>query len=440
MSLLSNYINAQDAHYWNLGYGTRATVLGGTVIGSVTDLSSAFYNPGMLGLKNEPELIVGAKMLEYSTVNMQHPNTERIKLSSSNFRPSPSFIAGSFNSDSSRNNRFSISLLARQYFDFNLKGNLVYKNDNSESGIQDISGEYIFYQEMIETWGGISFGQKVWDNVGIGISQFIGARNQEKRAQVLTNTKSESNEIQTIQRIRSYYYFNIRTLWKIGIGIQEPTYSVGLTFTTPSINLFGSGDAFINDISNNVTIEDSNIPENLMIVNYQEELKSVYKSPWSVGIGGAFRIEKMKFHISAEWFSALEKYQVLATDEFQSQSTGETFTNDLTHETRSILNFGLGAEFNFFDNISGFGSFVLDRSSMKPGSTQNLTVSNYDIYHISTGGILKIGRSEITIGVEYSYGRTIGTNLVGTVFDDVANELEVKYDRYKILFAFLIAL
>ena len=36
---------AQDTQYWNIQYGTRSTLLGGAVIGSVADLSATYYNP-----------------------------------------------------------------------------------------------------------------------------------------------------------------------------------------------------------------------------------------------------------------------------------------------------------------------------------------------------------------------------------------------------------
>ena len=124
LGLCSVNLIAQDAQYWNLNYGTQATVLGGTVIGSVTDLSSTFYNPGMLGLKTEPELIIGAKMLEYSTLTMDHPSNDRMQLSSSTFQPSPSFVAGSFKSDSTSSNRFAFSILVRQYFDYDIESHL----------------------------------------------------------------------------------------------------------------------------------------------------------------------------------------------------------------------------------------------------------------------------------------------------------------------------
>ena len=43
---LAPFARPQDSHYWTNQYGTRATLLGGAVIGSVLDLSGTYYNPG----------------------------------------------------------------------------------------------------------------------------------------------------------------------------------------------------------------------------------------------------------------------------------------------------------------------------------------------------------------------------------------------------------
>jgi len=50
--LLATGARAQDTHYWNIQYGTRATLLGGAVIGSVSDRfqSEAFdFGPDLNG-------------------------------------------------------------------------------------------------------------------------------------------------------------------------------------------------------------------------------------------------------------------------------------------------------------------------------------------------------------------------------------------------------
>ncbi len=53
--IFSTTVFAQDTHFWNLQYGTRSTLLGGTVIGSISDLAATYYNPAAPALFPKPE-------------------------------------------------------------------------------------------------------------------------------------------------------------------------------------------------------------------------------------------------------------------------------------------------------------------------------------------------------------------------------------------------
>ena len=61
---------AQDAHYWTYQYGTRANLLGGLVVGSVVDISAAYYNPGALALLDDIELVAASSVAEASNVSL----------------------------------------------------------------------------------------------------------------------------------------------------------------------------------------------------------------------------------------------------------------------------------------------------------------------------------------------------------------------------------
>jgi hypothetical protein len=76
---------AQDAHYWSNQYGTRSVLLGGTVIGTVSDLSSIFYNPGALALAEDPELILAAKVYQYTNVSISGAGEAGLELTSPKF-------------------------------------------------------------------------------------------------------------------------------------------------------------------------------------------------------------------------------------------------------------------------------------------------------------------------------------------------------------------
>ncbi len=61
---------AQDSHYWTHQYGTRSTLLGGAMIGNVTDISAAYYNPGGLAVIAAPQLILGARVYDFTTITV----------------------------------------------------------------------------------------------------------------------------------------------------------------------------------------------------------------------------------------------------------------------------------------------------------------------------------------------------------------------------------
>jgi hypothetical protein len=64
---LATFARPQDSHYWTNQYGTRATLLGGAVIGSVLDLSGTYYNPGGMSLIEDPDTLMAAKTCDLRT-------------------------------------------------------------------------------------------------------------------------------------------------------------------------------------------------------------------------------------------------------------------------------------------------------------------------------------------------------------------------------------
>jgi len=61
-------------------------------------------------------------------------------------------------------------------------------------------------------------------------------------------------------------------------------------------------------------------------------------------------------------------------------------------------------DYKLNDKVSLAGSFITDFSSNDRNSPSNLSLSKWDIYHLSAGSYFKIGTTEITIGLSYSFG------------------------------------
>ncbi len=91
----STYLIAQDAHYWTEQFGNRSMLLSGSVIGSVEDLGTVFYNPSRLASEQTSSFLISAKALQLVTIKVKD-GIGKADLSNNRFGSTPTLIAGSF--------------------------------------------------------------------------------------------------------------------------------------------------------------------------------------------------------------------------------------------------------------------------------------------------------------------------------------------------------
>jgi hypothetical protein len=150
---------AQDAHYWTLSYGTRATLLGGAVIGSTSDLSATFYNPAAIGLLHDQGFILSAKVYEYNSLRVEDGGGEGVDLVAASTAPLPSFLAGAFSFDALEHHAFAYSILTRQNGQFRTATRLVEPRDvlPNDPGNEAFAAEFIYEQDWGDLWMGLSW-------------------------------------------------------------------------------------------------------------------------------------------------------------------------------------------------------------------------------------------------------------------------------------------
>jgi len=138
------------------------------------------------------------------------------------------------------------------------------------------------------------------------------------------------------------------------------------------------------------------------------------------------------------------KYFVLDTDPYRAQSSGEIKTNDLTHEAASVINYGIGLDYFANEEFIISGSFVTDFSAQVKNTTTNLSpATSWDIFHISAGSTFWIAKSEITVGLGYSFGSEIIKNDIDLDPPSAGEEstirnLELSFTRIKLLLGFVL--
>ena len=156
-------INAQENNYWNIQYGTRSTLLGGAVIGSVSDLSATFYNPGAIALFKDVNFILSAQVYQLDNYKVKNGAGDGKDLDYSSLVPSPTFIAFNIDFDFLGDDRLAVSVLTRQSTQVEFTTRIIDSIDVIESspGKEDFAGGLSYIKDFNDVWARINLFHKI---------------------------------------------------------------------------------------------------------------------------------------------------------------------------------------------------------------------------------------------------------------------------------------
>ncbi len=433
--LLTIQLNAQEDNYWNIQYGTRSTLLGGAVIGSVSDLSATFYNPGAIALFPDVKFILSAQVYQLDNYKVKNGAGDGKDLDYSSLVPSPTFIAFNIDFDFLGDDRLAVSVLTRQSTQVEFTTRIIDSIDVIESspGKEDFAGGLSYIKDFNDVWVGLTYSTKISEVFGLGFTGYFAYKTYTNSNQVILEALKTDGDIASYTSLYNYKYNNLRTLLKAGIGINLSPLTMGLTITSPSLNIFGSGS-----VGTHLFV--SGTDTNRFASNYQDDVKSEYKTSWSAGFGAAYRLGDFKLHFSAEWYDAVNNFYVLDTEPYKSQSSGVVLTNDLTYQAKSVINYGIGLDYFAADSLIFSASFGSDYSAKSDEvQTDQPQTLGMNLFHISAGSSFRVWKSELTIGLVYSYGTSPLENNFSIVPGDdgqISQEAELIYSQIKVLLGF----
>ena len=226
---------------------------------------------------------------------------------------------------------------------------------------------------------------------------------------------------------------------------------LGLTLTTPKINLRGKGNFIYEDFL-------SGLPDSVEVGHFesslQSGLKARHQSPLSIGAGASFKVfKKHLFHVSGEWFGILPKYEMLKADPFVGQGSGEEINFGLFDQAERVFNFGAGVEVMLKDALSFYASYSSDYSYVPTdikyftsfGNESFNSTFRADINHAGAGFVLKLKRADITLGSTYAWARESIPRPIdfpdegqeGGIFDS-DNTADLLWSRWRFIFSFSI--
>jgi hypothetical protein len=388
---------AQDSNYWSTAYGTRSQLLGGVVIGSPGDISSVYYNPGALALTKSTELLLAGNAYQYQHVSVDNGSGPGKTLVASSLAAVPSLFAGEV--PVLKHDRLAYAFLTRRSMDMEI-------DSRSTTGVGALApitnpvfaaGEIQLHQTFSEGWYGLTWAHSLTPTLGFGVSPFVVVRSQHTRAALLTEGQDAGGQAAILTSTREFDYLHWGALARIGLAGARDSLTYGLTLTTPSLGITGSG----NTQYNTTLVDQTGAIGTVVGADYQNGVKADFRSPLGAGAGASYGWGQSRIHAAVDWNAAVGQYTVIESPDFviHTPSGDSTARLVITDHLNAVVNWGIGIEHRFSRTLSGFASYHTDRSGRIEGEPPGAALTRWNLNDVAAGAIWHVWRSDLALGI-----------------------------------------
>ena len=397
---------AQDSQYWSIQYGPTGQQLGGVVVGSVRDLSAAYYNPGALALAEDPAFLLSVQGFRLNGLSVESTQGNTLlQKSQTDLDDYPGFFAFALPKKwLGEDTRLAVSVLTRQQYDARVDLRV------AGAGGGNDGFELLMEQQLTETWGGLTLSHRFSGSLGVGATLYGVFRGQRTRWERSLQLADFQGRPVSALFVDDFDYSHASLLGKVGVAWEGRALRLGLAVTTPRAPLFGGGSVGYIRSALGADLSGDGNPDVLIANGLGEDLDATYKSSWAVAAGAAWRRDSLQLHMSAEWFAPVDRFDVLvgAVDGV----TGQPIR--LVQELRGVLNVGAGAEYWLGGRTVDrgarswgtvlFGAFSTDFSASPDAIPSEAAITNHDWYHFTGGVGFRVGSSRLSLGADYAFG------------------------------------
>jgi len=422
---------SQDHHYWTQQFGSRSALMSGAVVAGVRDTSAGFYNPGALGFINQPSLSVSANGYQLERFSIGNGIGTGDSLNSDKLTVIPLLASGTLIFERFPDHAFGYTILTKNQTSIDLSGRInktidvignIQRQDGRVlfQGKENFIGQLIANSEITELWGGLSWAHKIRPNLAVGATTFFALRNQSQ-SKTVTARAINGDFIASADKLDYIDFWNLRMLLKMGLAADFEPLKLGLTITAPSRNLFGQGTVAGERSFNNFYDPEQDELIGELASNREDNLDTTYRTPLSIAAGFEYALNKQTTIASTvEWFQRQNNYEVitpgahsflrnLIIDNIISFDESSEESRDLiqvTDAAESVFNFAIAIEHVFNKTTKGYLSFLTDHeSNMNESKGNSLGMTTWDLYHLTVGATFRRKRSELAVGLTYSYGK-----------------------------------
>lgn len=401
--ILPILITAQG-YYNQENFGNRSILLSGNVTGSVDDLGLTYYNPARLALIEDPIFTINAKAYQVSTLNLKNVFGRDGKISDTKFEGVPSLISGTFKIEKWKKHHFAYAFLSKERSRFNF-------NVNREIDVGDLGddfsendrlvGDYQLDNKRSDEWFGVSWATKLTDNLSIGISTFVSVYNYSSLYDLRFASDRENSSVDTFSNKIKFGQNSYGIFWKLGLAWELDKFDLGLNIDFPYLEVIGGGKFQYQRFLTEIDQEE----DDFRFYDFKD-LETSRKVPLGISFGIGWPLGKNKLHFKADWHGEVKEYDRLVIPSAEDGTEGFSFNESL----RSVINFGLGAEFYLSEKFNLYGSFSTDYSPIR--SSANIfdfidneeRDANFDAnyFHYGLGVDIKLKKLKLVLGSTYT--------------------------------------
>ena len=424
---------AQESNYANYEVGSKATMLGGSVVAGVDNISAVFYNPGALSFIENSSITLETSTLFGGNLQIKNGAGNSLDIKSNFFDVIPSLIGGVVKNKKSPDWTFAYSSITvnSSFIEFNVRNTMFIDILSSSAGTELYEGIYDYSNKMRENWLGASASKKLNENFGLGISLFgvyftqdfslrQSATASEVTGDIITASLAQSS-IQRDLRMRSFGF-----IVKMGGVYKWESSSIGFTITSPTLNvdILAKGD-----ISQTISIQIPGIgvpsaTENL----YGNKLSTYHRTPLKLSIGYQREWLKSTWNFSVTYNSAVNEYVMIESEPHVFENPPLVKPAIAAFDmARQILNVAIGLRKNIREGLSFLGGARTDLNyssdSFLDSDRYIPKMSYWNLYHITGGVIWSNQKAHLTLGADYAFGLSKGDLQQVNLSDPLETEL-----------------
>lgn len=413
----------QDNHYESLQLGSRNSILTGAGVSRWQDQTAVFMNPATLVQADFKGITFNTAAVGLSNISFTNGVGKGYNLKSSTFRFLPALIGGDFKSKKNERIRFGYAIYHRNRDDLRFATRAEYKaniiNDTESPGQENYVAQYAIDKTFDETVGVFGLGYKLSDQWSLGVS-FHGIYMSTQVIESLNATIiTEPSVSPTVDVVSANEYINTRVSkamaqLKFGLAYQNNGWSGGLTLSTPTIGVFGTGEIDANINLNDIKLSSFPTRRSFFASARLEKLEATYKYPLSLSAGLGKQMRRLYVYGNLSAYMPIEKYVVLDPGNvaFLRPATAENVLNtpnflQVWSVNRFVVNGAVGFDWQFNDRTRFLMSYALDQhfSESRPQDPgYQLPRKIWNLNHVNAGVQLSKARSEWIIGLQTAFG------------------------------------